>query len=413
MLAKRSIALLLAVCCSLGLGVAALASDGGTEHDTPSAQVDCDSIYCFSGEEFGEALTGACILNLPDSKLGTVMLGTRVVRRGDILSAEQLSQLTFHPLPMAEDAQATVTYLPIYEDRVEKETTMTISIRGKEDKAPAALDSVLETYKNLPNGSKLKASDPEGGVMTFSVIRGPRRGEVSIAPDGSFTYTPKKNKVGTDSFTYTATDEAGNVSREATVTVRILKPADKTFYADTLGQDCRFAAEWMKNTGLFVGETIGQQCCFQPDRTVSRGEFVAMLVQSLGLQVDKNGTPAGNMQDCPGWLKPYLAAAQRSGLMDGWQDTVNLSQPITGAEAAVMLQNALDLTVPGDVLTGAQAAGADIPTWAFASLTVMAEHGISLSANRALTRGEAAQALYQMYLLAPDAPGMVIFRMQK
>ena len=112
-------------------------------------------------------------------------------------------------------------------------------------------------------------------------------------------------------------------------------------------------------------------------------------------------------------LLPYLAAAQRSGLLDGWQDTADLSQPITGAEAAVMLQNALDLTVPGDSLTATQTGTEDIPAWAFSSLTVMAENGISLSANAPLTRGEAAQTLYQMNLLAPDAPGMAIFRMQK
>ena len=45
-------------------------------------------------------------------------------------------------------------------------------------------------------------------------------------------------------FTYTATDPAGNVSREATVTVDILKPTDARQYTDTVGQECRFAAEW-------------------------------------------------------------------------------------------------------------------------------------------------------------------------
>lgn len=405
MLAKRYFALCAAILCCACLSLPAQASDGGTESPILAPQVDCDSVYCFTGEEFGSALTGVCILKLPDSSTGTVLLGTRVVRSGDILAADQLSELSFHPLRTEADATATVTYLPIYENRVDKEQVMTISIRGKEDKAPIAEDGVLETYKNLSNHSKLKVSDPEGSALTITLIRGPKRGEVSIGDDGSFTYTPKKNKVGTDSFTYTATDAAGNVSREATVTVRIIKPADKTFYTDTLGSDCRFAAEWLKNTGLFVGETIGQQRCFQPEKTVSRGEFVTMLVNSLGLQVEKNATTTGFADDCPGWLKPYLAAAQRAGLMANWPggNHFGAEEPITGQEAALMIQNALDL--PTSVMAGDQTAAQN-------AVAVMAENGILLNAEAALTRSDVAVALYRVSKLAPTAPGMQVLAKQ-
>ena len=403
MFAKKIIALSLACVCCLSLGSRVLASDGYQEDPVAAPMVDCDSVYCFSGEEFGEGLSGACILSLPDAAAGTVMLGTRVVCSGDILTAQQLSQLTFLPLRTQEDTQATVTYLPIYENRVDKAVSMTISIRGKEDKAPVAEDSVLETYKNLPNQAKLKAYDPEGGQLTYTIVRPSKRGEVTLNPDGSFTYTPKKNKVGTDSFTYTVTDEAGNVSRVATVTIQILKPADKTFYADTFGKECRFAAEWMKNTGLFVGETIGQELCFQPQKTVNRGEFVAMLVQSLGLAVEEDATTTGFADDCPSWLRPYLAAAQRAGLMAGWPDGNHFGAqtPITGQEAALLLQNALDL--PTSVMAGDLTAAA----WAVA---VMAENGVSLIADEPMTRADVAMALYRASKLAATAPGMQVLQ---
>ncbi len=405
MFSKRLFALVVAVGCCVCLAGPALASDGGTEAIAVNPTMDCDSVYCFEGSEFGENLTGVCILKLPDSETGTVLLGTRVVRQGDILPADQLSQLTFQPLRTETDTKATVTYLPIYENRVERETTVTISIRGKVDQAPVAEDAVLETYKNLANQSKLKVTDPEGSALTYSLIRGPKRGEVSIAADGTFTYTPKKNKVGTDSFIYTATDAAGNVSREATVTVRILKPTEKTFYTDTVGRDCRFEAEWMKNTGLFVGETIGEQCCFQPEKCVSRGEFVTMLVQTLGLRVDKNVTTTGFADDCPTWLKPYLAAAQRSGLMAGWPNgsEFGANEPITGAQAALLIQNALDL--PTSVMAGDQA----VTDWAVA---VMAENGVHLTAEANLTRADVALALYRVSKLAPNAPGMQVLAKQ-
>ena len=402
----RIISLTLAVCCLLGLTVGAAAT-----------QVDCDTVYCFNGQEFSEAeepLAGICITGLPDPASGTVLLGSRVLRAGDILTAQQLQTMTFHPLRTQEDAQAVISYLPIYENRVEKTATMTISIRGKEDKAPVAPDLSIETYKNLPVDSTLKASDPEQQALTYTVVRDPKRGTVELRQDGTFTYTPKKNKVGVDSFTYTAADPAGNVSRVATVTVQILKPTDARQYTDTVGHSCRFAAEWMKNTGLFVGEQVGTNACFHPDKTFSKAEFLAMVVQVLDIPTD-NAESVQLPVTTPQWLKPYLAAAQRSGLTATWQTDAPLSDPITGAEAAVMLQNALDLTVSTDALQAQQTAAQqeDIPSWALASLTVMAENGVVFDANAPLTRADAAQALYQVSKIAPEAPGMAVFRMQQ
>ena len=223
-----------------------------------AAEVDCDSVYCFQPVDFSadESLEGICITGLPDSDLGTIMLGHRVLQAGDILTADQIDQMTFVPLLTQTDSVAQVTYLPIYADRVERATAVTITVKGKEDKSPVAVDSAVETYKNMANQGTLKVSDPEGQALTFTVTRQPKRGSVTIREDGTFLYTPKKNKVGTDSFTYTATDPAGHVSREATVTVQILKPGTAETYADTVSTDCRFEAEWLRNTGLFVGVNL-------------------------------------------------------------------------------------------------------------------------------------------------------------
>ena len=306
-----------------------------------AAEVDSGAVYCFTSADFSqeEALVGICITGLPDAASGTVMLGSRVLRSGDILTAQQISQMTFVPLRTEQDREALVTYLPIYENRVEASTTMTISIRGKEDHAPVAEDSAIETYKNLANTGALKVSDPEGSALTYTLTRNPRRGEVTLHADGTYTYTPKKNKVGTDSFTFTATDESGKVSREATVTVTILKADSKQQYADTLNQDCRFSAEWLKNTGLFTGETINGQLCFQPGKSVSRGEFVAMLVQALQIGVEEDVSYTGFTDEAPSWLKPYLAAAMRSGLTAGWPHGTEFGaeQPVSGTEAALLL----------------------------------------------------------------------------
>lgn len=333
-----------------------------------AAETACNEVYCFSAEDFSSdtSIDGICITSLPDS--GTLCLGSRILREGDVLTAEQVARMTFAPVSSEEDKSVEVAYLPIYGDRVAEEAAMTIAIRGREDKAPIAEDSAMETYKNLPNTGKLKVSDPEGQAMTFTVTRQPRRGTVTIGEDGSFTYTPKENKVGIDSFTYTATDPAGKVSREATVTVTILKPSEAAQYTDTLGCSCRFAAEWMKNTGIFVGETVAEKSCFSPEKQVTRGEFVTMLVKTLDIPVDEGIVYTGYTDEIPQWLQPYLAAAVRSGLTAGLndQETFGADTAITGAEAAVMVGNATNKAVE---------------TWA--------EDGI-------LTRGDAAQMLYEV-----------------
>ena len=52
------------------------------------------------------------------------MLGSRVLRTGDILTARQLEEMTFRPLQTREDRAAEVVYLPIYETRVEPAAEM-------------------------------------------------------------------------------------------------------------------------------------------------------------------------------------------------------------------------------------------------------------------------------------------------
>ena len=348
-----------------------------------AAEVESGEVYCFSAGDFAEGeLAGICVTGVPSG--GAVMLGDRTIRAGDILTAEQVGQMTFAPAATEVNSEAVMTYLPIYPDRVEAARTMTIEVLGKEDLSPIAEDSTLETYKNLSVDGRLKSEDPEGAALTYTISRQPRRGTVTIREDGSFTYEPKKNKVGVDSFTYTATDPAGHVSREATVIVTILKPSQAQQYTDTLGESCRFAAEWMKNTGIFTAEQVSGANVFQPGKTVSRGEFLTMLVSAL--ELDTEDVETSSFENAPAWLRPYLAAALRCGLTVGLEDG-DLDEAISGAEAATMIQNALDL--PDAVAT-------------------LAESGIVLAEDQPMTRAATAETLYRMTLLAKDAAGTTV-----
>jgi hypothetical protein len=149
----------------------------------------------------------------------------------------------------------------------------------------------------------------------------------------------------------------------------------------------------MRHTGIFAGENLAGNPCFCPDKAVSRGESTSMLVKALDLKPEPDLALTGYTDEIPTWLQPYLAAAVRAGLTAGLpqQDVFGADEPITGAEAAVMLQNALDLTVSSDSLS----ADGTVPVWAEHSLAALSGSGMELDASASLTRGDTAQLLYQ------------------
>lgn len=265
---------------------------------------------------------------------GDVALGSRSIQPGDILTNSQMENLT--------GRDGSVTYRQVADGQISEELTAAFSLGTKLNKAPIAEDSAEETYKNLEIIAKLRVRDPEGQAMTFTVTRQPRRGMVKINEDGTFVYTPKKNKVGVDSFAYTASDSSGATSREATVVLTIIQPTDDERYTDTFGSPCCFAAQWMKNTGIFEGERVDGNATFCPEKHVTRGEFLAMVVKTLELPTD-NEEDAAWEGDLPGWLKPYVAAAMRSGLVENVSEGFCAEAPETVIDATDMVCSALGL----------------------------------------------------------------------
>src|SRR5262249_48639928 len=78
-------------------------------------------------------------------------------------------------------------------------------------------DSALSV--NVP-GVLGNDSDVDGDTLTASLLAGPSHGQLTLSPNGSFTYQPGTNFNGADSFTYQATDGVTN-SALATVTITV------------------------------------------------------------------------------------------------------------------------------------------------------------------------------------------------
>ncbi len=88
--------------------------------------------------------------------------------------------------------------------------------------APVAVDDVAQTLVNLRLLFPYWATDtdPNGDVLTVVEISDPTNGTAILNPDGTVTYVPDTDFVGTDTFTYIITD--GEFFDTATVVITIL-----------------------------------------------------------------------------------------------------------------------------------------------------------------------------------------------
>lgn len=128
--------------------------------------------------------------------------------------------------------------------------TVTITVAAA-DKPPIARDdAVTVPYLDQVIVYVLKNdTDPERGYLYVSDYGTPAHGSTGGAPGGAIEYTPDADFVGTDTFTYTVTDEAGN-SSTATVTVTVLppnRPPEAVDDAVTIKQDTSVVIDVLAN----------------------------------------------------------------------------------------------------------------------------------------------------------------------
>lgn len=350
---------------------------------------------------------GIYLCEVPDASIGTLYYGSRALKTGDVLSADALSSIVFSPVE-ACDATACVSYYTIWDDSLSEESVLTIQLRSGENQPPVAKDVTLETYKNLEKTGTFDASDPDGDTLTYQIVTTPKRGTLKVNDDGTFVYTPKENKVGSDRFTYTVTDPSGSVSEEATVSIEILKPMDKATYADMQGDPGEFEAMWMRNTGLLEGSELSGQLCFHPDNIVTRGEYLVMVMELSGMEPDATALECSfaDYDQIPEWMAPYLCSALRHGIVRGTNTPEGLcfcpDAPITQAQAAVIAQNILQLESSEEMAVFAQDDAT--PTWAASSLDCLSQAGISFSSavTQPMNRRDTACMLYQISKLLPE-----------
>ena len=193
------------------------------------------------------------------------------------------------------------------------------------------------------------------------------------------------------------------MSQPADVTVTIEKARSGVSYADTAGSAAAAAAQDLAEKGIFTGAKIGDQYYFEPDKTVSRSEFLAMVLETAGAEPTAV-TMTGFCDDeaIPTWAKAYAAAGVADGIIQGVSTAEGAAfqgeDPITFNEAATVLNRVLAVE---DVDLAAWYADREaVPSWAAQAVGNMEAVSVlsagsfgSAAMAETVTRADAARML--------------------
>jgi hypothetical protein len=172
-----------------------------------------------------------------------------------------------------------------------------------------------------------------------------------------------------------------------------------------------FSDAWYYDAVTFIAEkgiTTGtENDKFSPEATLTRGQFIVMLMKAYGIEADKN--PTDNFADAGNaYYTGYLAVAKAKGISSGIGDNkFGPEQAITRQEMFTLLYNALKVIgqIPqGD--TGKTVSDfsdvSQIADWAREPIAAFVATGrISGNAGKikplsTTTRAEMAQVLYNL-----------------
>ncbi len=365
----------------------------------------------FEGQDFARALNVSSVDSItvtraPAVSEGELRVGGTVVTSGQTLSAASLSRMTY----TASSNASTRASFYFTADNGGYEIPCELYLLDKVNHAPTLADVPdnyldVSTHRGITLYGTLPCFDSDGDETIIEIVSYPREGLLHLTnrSSGEYTYTPSAGYSGKDSFIYVARDKYGNYSASRTVTLNVEKPKVSVVYDDMKDSPYYNAALCMAEAGIMGGTQVGSDFYFFPENTVSRGEFVVMVLRAIGLDkvTEVSSTTFADDAEIPDYMKDYIATACSLGYIKGVETERGMcfeaNRSITRAEAAVMLGNILDLSTPTVLPTFKDSA--DIPAWAAPSIYSLSSVGVmnttagNISPMSALTRADAADIL--------------------
>ncbi len=361
----------------------------------------------FSASDFdltlGKKVDSITVLTLPDSAKGTLLLGENPVEINQTIKRRHLSSLIFTP---ADKSETSASFC--FTSDGSYSVTCEISIVKEINSSPKiSADSVsVAALSGISTAVSISAQDPDGDNINYFITDFPSKGTAKVGSDGTIVYTPNAKKRGHDSFTVYARDEYGNWSEPAEVDIKISKNKTGIEYSDLEGLAVYSDAVKLSSSGIMSGEEKNGKMYFEPNKSVTREEFITMLMKTIGLSDIDEIESVGFADDASisENARKYCRAAKKLGIVNGssvnGQLYFNPKSEITQAEAAVILNNLIGVDeAVGKSAVSVFAENSVVPAWAKNAVGAMHAIGVmkitdgGASALSALTKGDVAKIL--------------------
>jgi VCBS repeat-containing protein len=239
-------------------------ADSGDDSNVATVTLRVDSTPVANNDGYSIAEEGTLnvavgqgvLINDTDGDLDPLTASLVVGPANGVLSLVSNGSFTYTP-NVNFNGQDTFTYRANDGDQLSNTATVTITVTPVND-APIAIEDSYSLFANdtsdvnAQNGVLANDIDIDSPTLTAVLLGDVANGTLTLAADGSFTYTPLTDFVGTDSFIYGASD--GFVQSQAVMVTLTVNPASELIVINELmyhPQSENDADEWIElyNTG--------------------------------------------------------------------------------------------------------------------------------------------------------------------
>jgi len=217
---KRIFSLALALCMILSLvtvsAFAAITAGNFTLHGKVNTPLHFTAGN-FEGHITSDtALVSIKVLTLPDD--GTLKVGTDNVTADDVVTVASLSSLVFVP---DTDFHGTTDFTWTATNSGGDTSSTATTTLDFTVEAPVAHSATYKVFINTTRSGTLTANNPSGHTpLTYDLVKNVSNGTLYFNSKGTFTYTPDKDFIGTDTFTFTVSNPYAK-SAAATITLSV------------------------------------------------------------------------------------------------------------------------------------------------------------------------------------------------
>ncbi len=401
------ISLVLAFCLAIGAGAAPLSPGISVLQNEVKMQKNgvAGNTVTFSPADFSKVLgtkraSSIKITSIPSPEMGELTLGEAPVGVGDIIAAEELSLLSF--IPAKQGAGASFGFLPVG-GAYEQSFVCVISMEKENlNLAPTTKHGEIADMAGITVFSTLCGEDGEGDALRFSIVTGASHGTVEITDEctGAYRYTPDDGYSGRDSFTFCATDVAGNISNISKITVNVARNDGGVVYSDMEDSALHLAAAALYERDIMLGEKNGKTKVFNPDGKVTRSDFLVMAMNTAGIAAEGGESAFADAASFSPYERKYIASAEKLGITVGVDtDSGRCFMPdeyITDGEAALIVCRIAALRGLEFIESDISVSVMTDENYDALSVLACADMFASEDAEAELSRGDTVQILYAL-----------------